>query len=124
MQDDSGFYGPLLYQDVWLWLGVVLLVVVAAWYAWLFLPSPRRAVTAAAPPDVEGLRASCLAAIDAVAADVDAGTLGERDAHQRLSFLVRDWAVAGIYPAEFAPTTSASIRESADAARRAVLEWN
>lgn len=151
MQDDSGFYGPLLYQDVWLWLGVVLLVVVAAWYAWLFLPSRRSTVTAAAPPDVEGLRASCLAAIDAVAAEVDAGTLGERDAHQRLSFLVRDFAsavtkqpathmtlaeleggglapftraVAGIYPAEFAPTTSASIRESADAARRAVLEWN
>ena len=151
MRDDSGFYGPLPYQDVWLWLGVALLVLVAAWYAWLFLPSRRRAVRAELPPDVERLRAACLEAIDAVAADVDAGRLGERDAHQRLSFLVRDFAcavtkqpathmtlaelegqgltpfteaVAGSYPAEFARTSSASIRVSAATARRAVLEWN
>jgi hypothetical protein len=150
MRDDSGFYGPLLYQDAWLWLGVAVLVLLAGWYAWLFLPARHRA-TVDAPLPVEALRAACLQAIDAVAAEVDAGRLGERDAHQRLSFLVREFAsavtkqpathmtlaeldghglapfaeaVAGLYPAEFAPANSASVRKSAAMARRVVLEWN
>ncbi|MFK0038594.1 hypothetical protein ACIQTW_01975 [Paenarthrobacter sp. NPDC090517] len=157
MQDEAGFYSPLQYQPQWLWLGLVLVLIIGAWYAWIFRPvrktvpvyeDPARQVTV---PDLETLRATCLAAIHATALDADAGRLPARDAHQRLSFLVREFAgaatglpmtymtledlhrhdlkelaavVAGIYPNEFAPLPVHTVRQSAETARQVVLAWN
>lgn len=152
MQDNAGFYAPLQYQPQWLWLGILLLVVVAGWYGWLFRPTRNRPQTHEAPPlHLETLRSRCLAAIDATASEADAGRLPERDAHQRLSFLVREFAgsatglpvtsmtleelrhegleglaagIAGIYPSEFALAPVRPVSHSADVARQVVQAWN
>ncbi|WP_426002913.1 hypothetical protein ACPFL9_12065 [Paenarthrobacter sp. NyZ202] len=156
MSDGSSFYGPLSYQPLWLWLGLLLAVTVAAWYGWLLWPAkPRRLgghETVVSPArDVEALRAACLAGIAAVEKDADDGTLPMREAHQRLSFLVREFAaaatglpatsmtlqelrgnglghfaagIAAIYPGEFAPAAGSPVSAAADTARRAVLGWN
>ncbi len=81
MQDEAAFYSPLQYQPQWLWLGLVLVLIIGgAWYAWIFRPArkmvahhedPARQVTVV--PDLETLRAACLAAINATASDADAG---------------------------------------------------
>jgi len=158
VQDEAGFYSPLQYQPQWLWLGLVLVLIIGAWYAWILRPvhktaavheDPARQVAEA--PDLETLRAACLAAINTTALDADAGRLPERDAHQRLSFLVREFAgaatglpvtsmtlddlhrhdlkelaavMAGIYPNEFAPLPVHTVRQSAETARQVVLAWN
>lgn len=153
MQDDAGFYAPLHYQQLWLWLGLAIVLLVAGWYGWLLWPARGKRMGAAteAPQDLEALRARCLDAIAAIEVDADAGRLPERDAHQRLSLLVREFAdvatglpttrmtleelrrngldqfavgIAGIYPNEFAPVTVHSVRASAAAARQAVMAWN
>lgn len=154
MQDDSGFYAPLHYQQLWLWLGLLLLLLVAAWYAWVLWPARTTAPArqqAVARPTLDALRSTCLTAIDATASDAYAGRLPERDAHQRLSFLVREFAgsatglpitsmtleelrrhgmadlatgIARIYPNEFAPLPVQTVSQSAAAARQVVLEWN
>ncbi|MFJ5957123.1 hypothetical protein ACIQC5_14360 [Paenarthrobacter sp. NPDC092416] len=153
MQDEAGFYAPLQYQPLWMWLGLALLVLVAGWYAWILRPSPRPRPQASSlqQPDLSRLRSQCLAAIDAVVSDADAGRLPERAAHQELSRLVREFAgtatglrvtsmtleelrhnglepvaagIAGIYPNEFAPAPVHSVPDSADAARQAVRTWN
>lgn len=156
MQDDAGFYSPLQYQPHWLWLGIVLVFLIGAWYAWILLSGRKKAPAhpgAPAPrsPNLESLRTVCLAAIDATATDADAGRLPERDAHQKLSLLVREFAgaatglpmtsmtledlhrhefkdlasgIAGIYPNEFAPVPVHSVRHSAEAAREVVRAWN
>ncbi|MGJ3191261.1 hypothetical protein [Paenarthrobacter sp. FR1] len=138
MQDDAGFYAPLQYQSHWLWLGLFLMLLVAGWYVWVLRPArtetPTRSATSL--PGLDALRAACLAAIDATASDTDAGRIPERDAHQRLSYLLREFAqaasglpatsmtleelrhqgldelaagIAGIYPNEFAPVQVQSI---------------
>jgi hypothetical protein len=156
VQDEAGFYSPLQYQPQWLWLGAVLVLLIGAWYVWIFLSGRKKAAAhqnarARQAPDIETLRVTCLSAIDATATDADAGRLPERDAHQRLSFLVREFAgtatglpltsmtledlhrhefkdlaagIAGIYPNEFAPLPVRSVRESAEAARQVVRAWN
>ena len=153
MPDDSAFYAPLQYQPLWMWLGILLLAVVAGWYAWLFRPRRERVPTGpeAELTDVETLRFHCLAAIEATAMDADAGRVPERDAHQRLSFLVREFAgaatglpvtsmtleelrhagfddlaegIAGIYPSEFSALNVRPVQHSADIARQVVRSWN
>ncbi|OFI39455.1 hypothetical protein BIU82_14095 [Arthrobacter sp. SW1] len=151
MQDDLGFYAPLQYGSQWMWLGLVLL---AAVIAWLLRPArqERRAAAPGTPPaDMSTLRSRYLAAIDAVVADAAAGRVPEREAHQRLSLLLRGFAgevrgvnathmtlaelrdhglgavaegVAGMYPAEFAAATQSSVERSAALARQAVHTWN
>ncbi|AFR29403.1 hypothetical protein [Arthrobacter sp. Rue61a] len=159
MQDENGFYAPLQYQPQWLWLGLMLVLLIGAWYAWILRPvrkktpdhskAPLRQVRSA--QDLETLRTTCLTAINATTVDADAGRLPERDAHQRLSFLVREFVgaatglpvtsmtledlqhhhlrelaagIAGIYPNEFAATPVHSVRQSAEAARQVVSSWN
>lgn len=96
MQDDSGFYAPLQYGAHWMWLGILLLVLLAAALAWLFRPArkaPRRTPSRATlPADMSTLRARYLAAIDAVVADAGNGRLPHREAHQQLSLLLRGFA--------------------------------
>ncbi|MCP2047069.1 UNVERIFIED_ORG: hypothetical protein J3D58_001141 [Paenarthrobacter nicotinovorans] len=153
MPAESTFYAPLQYQPQWMWLGVVLIVLVAGWYGWLF--RPHRALTSAGrmsdEPDLETLRSRCLEAIEATAADADAGRVPVRDAHQRLSFLVREFAgaatalpvtsmtldelrhegfdglaegIAEIYPSEFSALAVQPVSHSADIARKVVQAWN
>lgn len=153
MQDDAGFYSPLQYQPQWLWLGLALVLLIGVWYAWILRPIRKKATAhhTTVVPHLETLRSTCLAAINATALEADAGRLPERDAHQRLSFLVREFAeaatglpvtsmtledlhrhdlkelaggVAGIYPNEFAPLPVDSVRQSAAAARQLVLAWS
>lgn len=136
-----------------MWLGVLLTVLVAGWYGWLLLPRRARTATVQTPglPEVETLRSRCLAAIEDTAADADAGRVPEREAHQRLSFLVREFAgaatglpvtsmtldelrgegldtlaegIAGIYPSEFSARHVQPVRHSADIARQVVHAWN
>ena len=148
----ADFYAPLPYQSIWMWLGILLLVLVAGWYGWLLLPRPRVAAPRTPGPTSLGtLRSRCLAAIEDTAADADAGRLPEREAHQRLSFLVREFAgavtglpvtsmtldelrgegldtlaegIAGIYPSEFSARHVQPVRHSADLAREVVHAWN
>ncbi|MFC8038398.1 hypothetical protein ACFUOZ_03455 [Paenarthrobacter sp. NPDC057355] len=153
MPADSTFYAPLQYQGLWMWLGVLLLVLVAGWYGWLLLPrrAPVDAHRTSIPTEVETLRSRCLAAIEDTVADADAGRVPEREAHQRLSFLVREFAgavtglpvtsmtldelrgegldglaegMAGIYPSEFSARHVRPVRHSADLARQVVRAWN
>ena len=136
-----------------MWLGILLIVLVAGWYAWLFRPRRDPVTTGRQTerPDLETLRSRCLSAIEATAMDADAGTVPERDAHQRLSFLVREFAgaatglsvtsmtldelrregftglaegIARIYPSEFSTLPVQPVRHSADIAREVVQEWN
>lgn len=156
MQDDAGFYAPLQYQQLWLWLGLVLLLLVACWYGWILWPvrkaSPKTPASLhGGSQDLETLRAGCLSAIDALEREVDAGRRPGRDAHQRLSLLVREFAgaatglpatsmtleelrrngldqfaggIAVIYPNEFAPVATQSVRDSAKTARQVVQAWS
>ncbi|MBT2584334.1 hypothetical protein [Arthrobacter sp. ISL-95] len=156
MQDEAGFYSPLQYEPQWLWLGLTLVLLTGAWYGWILVSGRTKAPARQNAParqvrHLETLRAACLSAIDATATDADAGRLPERDAHQRLSFLVREFAgaatglpmtsmtledlhrhqfkdlaagIAGIYPNEFAPLPVQSVRKSAEAARQVVRAWN
>ncbi|MGW9412409.1 hypothetical protein [Arthrobacter cupressi] len=154
MLDDAGFYAPLHYGAQWMWLGILLLVLLAATLAWLFRPA-RKARPAAKPagqtPELSVLRARYLAAIDAVTADAASGRLPHREAHQRLSLLLRGFAgevrgipathmtaqelrahglgtlaeaVAALYPAQFAAAMPAAVEDSAAFARQAVRTWN
>ncbi|WGM18783.1 hypothetical protein QEH68_12015 [Paenarthrobacter sp. OM7] len=153
MQDDAGFYAPLQYQPQWFWAGLLIVVVVGAWYAWIFRPIRRRPPAGQGPPqqDLDALRSACLAAINATAEDADAGRIPVRDAHQRLSFLVREFAgaatglpvtsmtledlrrqgleelaegIAGIYPNEFSRVPIHPVGHSAETARQVVIGWN
>ncbi|WP_120522215.1 hypothetical protein [Arthrobacter celericrescens] len=153
MLDDIGFYAPLQYGTHWMWLGLLLLVLLASGLAWLFRPARTAgtARTTARARDLPSLRARYLAAIDDVVADAGSGRLPQREAHQRLSLLLRRYAgeargirathmtlqelhayglgaiaegVAGMYPAEFAPARPADVEQSAELARRAVRTWS
>lgn len=153
MPAETTFYAPLQYQAQWMWLGILLLVLVAGWYGWLFRPrrAPGPAGQTGGQPDLEALRSSCLDAIEATARDADAGRVPVRDAHQRLSFLVREFAgaatalpvtsmtlaelrrqglhgladgIAEIYPSEFSAQPIQSVSHSADIARQVVQAWN
>ena len=96
---DGDFFGPLDYSAWFPWVGLGLLVLVAAWYTYV-LPSTRRrpAVRTAAQtapsapfaaPDLARLRRDYLQRIDAVDREAAAGTRSNRSAHQELSLLVR-----------------------------------
>ncbi|GGC84328.1 hypothetical protein GCM10011512_08930 [Tersicoccus solisilvae] len=94
MNDGGRFYGPLPYEPVWLWIGLGLLAAVAAWYIWA-LASTRRSRKkwqVPGPEGLPGLQRDYLARIDAVAVAADRGELTARQAHQRLSRLVRVFA--------------------------------
>ncbi|WP_354513172.1 hypothetical protein [Paenarthrobacter sp. 4246] len=153
VQDDPGFYAPLQYQPQWLWAGLLIVLVVVGWYAWIFRPAGRKQPAGQGAPqqNLDALRSACLTAINATAEDADAGRIPVRDAHQRLSFLVREFAgaatglpvtsmtledlrrqgleslaegIAGIYPNEFSRVPVHPVGHSAEAARQVVIGWN
>jgi hypothetical protein len=103
VENDSGFYAPLEYSGWFLWAGLGLLALVAAWLAFVFLTTRPRATAshdaASGPPsDPPGLRRDYLRRIDAVAADAEAGRLSPRASHQELSLLIRSFVrdISGI----------------------------
>lgn len=103
MENESGFYAPLEYSGWFLWAGLGLLALVAAWLAFVFLSTRQRASAihdaASGPPsDPYSLRRDYLRRIDAVAADAEAGRLSARASHQELSLLIRSFVrdISGI----------------------------
>lgn len=103
MESDSGFYAPLEYSPWFLWAGLGLLALVAAWLAFVFLGARQRPAatldTDSGPPsDPQRLRQDYLRRIDAVAADAETGRLSPRASHQELSLLIRSFVrdISGI----------------------------
>lgn len=94
VQADPEFYGPLQYAAAWSWAGLGLLLLVAAWYAWVFAATRRRGSAGAGPrgsglTDLAALKAVYLQRIDDVEQEAAAGNLGERESHQEISRLLR-----------------------------------
>jgi hypothetical protein len=94
VQDNPGFYWPLQYSPLWTWAGTALLVLVLAWYGFVFLSTRKGRVPVAAPrftppSDIHSLKEAYLQRIDAVTADAYAGRVTARASHQALSLLVR-----------------------------------
>lgn len=91
------FHGPIGYSDRWFWLAVAALLLVVLYYAAVLLLTRDRPTAAAAgpmlppPPDV---RAEHLRRIDAIEADLRSGACTAREAHQRLSEVVRSYVEA------------------------------
>ena len=98
---DGDFFGPLGYSGWFPWAAFGLLVLVAAWYAYVFRstrrrPAGRQAVQVPAPPavaapDLARLRRDYLERIDAVDREAAAGIRSGRSAHQELSLLIRSF---------------------------------
>ena len=94
MQADAEFYGPLQYSPVWVWAGAGLLVLVAAWYAFVLAATRRpRDVEAVRRPaqltDLAGLKAAYVQRIGDVERDAASGTRSARESHQEISLLLR-----------------------------------
>jgi len=97
-----GFYAPDPYATRWLWIGLGIVALVAAWYAWVWWSTrPRRVVVPPriAPDRLTRLRADYTRQIEVVLARAAAGEISQRRAHQQLSVLVRHFVqeVSGIH---------------------------
>jgi hypothetical protein len=96
VQADPGFQGPLQYSPVWMWAGLGLLLLVAAWYIFVFSstrqtkrPRPNTAQAAAPLTELPALKAAYLQRISDVERSAAAGKLTARSAHQEISLLLR-----------------------------------
>lgn len=95
------FFGPLAYSAWFPWAGLGLLLLVAAWYAYILRSTRRRPAAQRAPqapeppavgvPDLARLRRDYLQRIDAVDREAAAGTRSGRSSHQELSLLIRSF---------------------------------
>lgn len=99
MPDGSGFFPPVAYSPLWGVLALGLILLVVAWYVFMFLFSRRgapetRTVPSAPPAPVLGpaVRSRYLGFIDDVTRKHDAGEIGYREAHHELSLVVRLFA--------------------------------
>ncbi|WP_394938129.1 hypothetical protein [Psychromicrobium sp. YIM B11713] len=157
MHNDShgeGFFPPLDYAAFWWVLGVLLLLLIGVWYfsaCYATRAKPQTGAIPMPPKRVPALRAEYLARIDQLVFRHHAGELSARDAHQKLSLLVRGFVqeltgvrtermtlaelrTAGLpmvgdvvevfYPAEFGVQDAESLGHSADAARQLVGTWS
>lgn len=87
-----GFYPPGRYADWWVWVGALVLAVVAAWFLWVWWstrPRPPRPVAAEPGDRLVQLRADALAQVDAVVSLAHEGSISNREAHQRFSAILR-----------------------------------
>jgi hypothetical protein len=93
VQADPEFLGPLGYSPLWTWAGAILVLLVAAWYAFVFAstrrPRPGSASLPAPLTDLPALQSAYLQRIDDVEQEAAAGNISARAAHQKLSFLFR-----------------------------------
>jgi hypothetical protein len=91
------FFPPVQYQPWWGLLGGLILVVVIAWYVWVFV-STRASKAQSAPlpqpvlrPSPEAVRAHYLGLISETRAAHASGTVGRREAFHQLSLLLRSY---------------------------------
>ncbi|MGG5171427.1 hypothetical protein ACQR35_04475 [Pseudarthrobacter sp. J1738] len=155
MQNNSGdFYPPQLYAQWWTLLGLCALGVVILWILWVFWLTRKksgRAAVPAIPPAPVSVQNAYLQKIDEVEALARGGKISEREAHQRLSLLLRSFvhevtgvdaprmtlqelrsavpaavadAVALVYPAEFGVHGRGEVESSAQAFRQVIWGWN
>ena len=97
-----GFYAPDPYASHWVWVGIAILVLVAAWYAWVWWATRRRSIVIPprlTPDRLTRLRADYTRQIDLVLERAASGEITQRRAHQQLSVLVRHFVqeVSGIH---------------------------
>lgn len=155
MPGGSGFSPPVMYSPWWAWLALGMLVLVLAWYVLAFLLARRGAPPEApAPPPraVLGpaMREKYLVFIDDVYRAHAAGELSYREAHHRLSLIVRLFAaeargiraqymtlddlrrvgfdpltdtVAQLYPGAFSGEIRGSVDAAAIDAQELVRSW-
>jgi len=154
MPGDNGFFAPVQYNPLWLLLGAVLVLLVVAWFVLVpLLTRPRPIVSEASARAalVPQIRARYDTLIADVAAAHARAQLTNREAHQKLSALVRAFAhetsgypasamtlselralglpgltsaIEQFYPAEFGVAGSGSVEVSVAEARRVVAEWS
>jgi hypothetical protein len=151
---DNGFFPPVQYSPWWAALAIALLLLVAAWLILVPLLTRARPVVteaearAAMAPVV---RARYVEAIDRIAYAHEREGMSSREAHQRLSGLVRAYvhessgypasamtlaelrqigladltgAVERFYPAEFGASGAAgSVADAVRDARHVVVDW-
>ncbi|WP_045731657.1 hypothetical protein [Pseudarthrobacter chlorophenolicus] len=94
MQDEPAFFGPLQYSPAWMWAGFALIVLVAAWYVFVFASTRRQRPAAdnqrpAQLTDLAALKAAYIQRINDAEQDAAAGTTEARAAHQDISHLLR-----------------------------------
>ncbi|WP_437582271.1 hypothetical protein ACSAGD_08375 [Paramicrobacterium sp. CJ85] len=152
MPGDNGYYPPIGYSGMWPLIAVGILVLIAAWYlfVWLF-PRPKKVARSVQRPIPGDLVARYQGLIDDIERAHASGELQTRAAHQKLSVLVRAFAeersgapisamtladldeanltglaetVRSYYPAEFAPETSGGLAHALQRARQVVVPWS
>lgn len=97
-----GFYAPDPYSTRWLWVGLGILTLLAAWYLWVWWSTRDRPVVPPVlvrPDRLARLRADYARQIDVVVAAAGVGEISQRRAHQQVSVLVRHFVqeVSGIH---------------------------
>ncbi|GAB3863916.1 hypothetical protein GCM10028801_32350 [Nocardioides maradonensis] len=103
------FHGPIDYQDRWIWLALLGLLLVGAYYlgvVWFTRTPPPPPPEPVALPDV---RTQHLGRLDAIEAAVRSGEATPRDGHQQLSEVVRSY-VEAITPLPARTMTLADLR--------------
>ena len=110
------FFPPVQYLPWWGLIGFGMLVLVVAWYVFLFYFTRRRVSTAQAVPSMtrpapEAVRAHYLGMIDETTTAHANGTLGLRDAHHQLSLLLRSY-VAEREGVKTLPMTLSDLQET------------
>lgn len=158
MPDGSEFLPPVQYLPLWGIIGCALLLAVAAWYVFLFVSTrasrvPERFsewVDLATVRTTESVRTHYLQLIDETRIAHASGTVDSREAHHRLSLLVRSYvteregrqtmqmtlndlrstpflsltrAVEKLYPGSFGAGERGSVDEAVTEARRLVSTW-
>jgi hypothetical protein len=96
--DFNGIFGPMQFSPLWTLLGVLIILVIIAWYVFALVRTRRKPIPYVQDPLAdffepgERLRATYASLIDDVVRENAKGTLPTRQAHQQLSLIVREFA--------------------------------
>ncbi|MGV8881285.1 MAG: hypothetical protein ACOH19_03955 [Rhodoglobus sp.] len=93
---DGGFYPPVQFQPWWGLIGAGILLVLVAWYVFVFVSTRRREVPPALPdpeyrPQPAQVREHYATMITQTQAAYASGELDSREAHHQLSLLLRSF---------------------------------
>jgi hypothetical protein len=120
------FHGPIGHSDLWLWLALLALAVVALYYAGVSwwarprrTPAPAAPVPAPAPPPTDP-RPAHLAELDRIAREVADRTIPARVGHQAVSRTVRSY-VGAVSPLPADRMTLSDLRSVATGTRTVLL---